>query len=147
MAFIRTVSNLLSGLLSLLFLFSAANKLHPAFPMHAKLIHEAPLWLDALHLQSLPITPDLLLQAIGAAEAVLGLLLLATPLAAAGLVPIMLGAVYTHYGLDGGELTQDAVPAGVTLGLLLVLLSMYPLVVSAKKREAEEAAAAEGKRE
>lgn len=130
------LARFLTSFLAFAFVMAGLGKLHPSHPMHSQMLAKAPEWRRALGLSALPqITPHTLRVAIGAAEITFGLLLVVNYIAALPLTILMLGAVFTHYTLDGKQFTQESIPAAVLLALLsarLVLGNERPPAVPIK---------------
>ncbi|CAN8073919.1 unnamed protein product [Agarophyton chilense] len=114
------VTRALSSFLTFAFAAAAISKLYPNHPNYEHMSEKAPSWLAALHLQRI-LTADQLQMAIALIELSCALLLPFTKAANYGLILVMLGAIYTHYSIDGA-LTKEAAPASFLLALLCLLL-------------------------
>lgn len=128
-------AKLLSFLLAGIFIMAALPKLLPSHPMHQEMLDHAPEWLDALQLSKLGIDPHTLRISIGSAEIVFALLIIITPAAAFGLATIMLGAILTHYIIDGNKFTQEVIPAAVLSILLVIHIILHAAIRAATKTE------------
>lgn len=114
------ITKVLAYLMMLAFVAAGMSKLYERHPMYAEMHAKSDAWLTALRLEAL-ITGDQLCVLIGVIEVVAGLLVPFLKAANAVLIAVMLAAIFTHFRMDGGRITNEAAPAAFLLALLLLL--------------------------